>query len=511
MKSTGVQASSAFPIPGARFLVAAASLIAFPASPSAQSDPATLAERANRAMASRQFPEAAALYDELARSFPNEPSLQANLGMALHLARRDREAIPHLRQAASAMPSSFQAHLFLGAGLTRLEDFAEAVEPLRHAVRLNSKDPFAQALLADSLESTGGYAEARAVWMTLRELDRRNAFAHAGLVRCYEQLAALAFTDLKNRDPESPWVLRLLARARLAGEQYPSALYLFRQALARAPGERSLHEAVAQIYERTGRAEWARTERERLAALPETECSTVRTAACDFAAGRLESITEPTPHASAEDVFWAARAYAELAESSFADLAALPESPEKLELVSVILASQGEFSKAADAVRRALEVTPGDASQERQLAELLYLARQFDDARPLLERFAREDSRDPRWPAMLGSILADEQDFNKAVAHLEAAMALPNPPATARLDLGRSYLSAGKPQEAIEHLRGSLGMDTDGSVHYQLAQAYQQAGQTEAARDALAKYRTLAEASRQATAASASLEITPPN
>ena len=186
------------------------------------------------------------------------------------------------------------------------------------------------------------------------------------------------------------------------------------------------------------------------------------------------------------------------------------ESVDQLTLVADILASQQQFSKAADACARALAIRQGDGGLERQLAELLYLARRTAEARPLLERFLRSDDQDPRWPAMVGELLAEDQEYEKAIPLLENALALPGAPPAVRLDLGRSYLALGDSEQAAMHLSASLGMDTDGSVHYQLAQAYQRLGMREQAREAMAKYQELNARNRSDTEASASLEITPP-
>ncbi len=110
-------------------------------SDAAQLNPAAVAEQARDAMAERRFADAADAYAQLAARFPGEPGLQANLGMALHLSAQDDDAVGPLTRAASAMPSSFPAHFYLGASLTRLQRFSDAVEPLRHAVRLARRKP----------------------------------------------------------------------------------------------------------------------------------------------------------------------------------------------------------------------------------------------------------------------------------------------------------------------------------------------------------------------------------
>ena len=152
----------------------------------------------------------------------------------------------------------------------------------------------------------------------------------------------------------------------------------------------------------------------------------------------------------------------------------------------------------------------GSEELERQLAELLYLAKRIEDARPLLERFHASDSNDPRWAAMLGSVLAEEQEYEKAIPLLQSSLALPGTPASVRLDLGRSLLALDRPDEALPHLQSSVGLDADGSIHYQLAQALQRLGMRDEAREALTQYQVLDARIRQQTEAGASLDITPP-
>ena len=476
----------------------------------AQVDPNQLAESARQAMAEQRFGQAAEIYSELASKFPNEPTLLANLGMALHFSGQDTRAIRPLERAAQALPASFPAHFTLGASLSRLGRSAEAVAPLRKSTQINPQHPFAHALLGEALEATGEHAQAAAVWRVLVALDATNPYAYAGLVRCNEELAAIAIDQLRQRDPESSYMLRILGRTRLAAQQYPSALYLFRSALERQPGVRAVHEAVGLVYEGAGQSEWAKIEREKAASMPEPDCTSTQSAECNFAAGRFDLAPVVTKDSSSSDVFWAARSYASLAEQAFEKLTALPETIEKLNLVADVFASQGQYSNAADACRRALEMRGGSKELEQQLAELLYLARRIEEARPLLRRFYDSDAEDPRWAAMLGGLLAAEQEYEKAIPLLQSSLALPGAPASVRLDLGRSLLALDKPAEALPHLKSSVGLDTDGSVHYQLAQALQRLGMREEAREALAQYRALDARTRQQIEAGASLDITPP-
>ena len=461
-------------------------------------------------MSERRFADAVTTYGELAKSFPSEPTLQANLGMALHLSARDEEAVAPLRRAATAMKDSFPAHFFLGASLVRLDRFEDAVQPLRQATQLDPKHPFAKALLGDALEATSRFPEAADQWTALVALDLRNPYGHAGLVRCHEQLSAEAVEQLQQRDSESPHLLRLLGHSRMMASQFPSALYLFRQALQREPGVRPAHEAIAEIYDRTNHPDWAEAERSKAASLPAPDCKSSDSTECAFAEGRYDSLPPLSAGSSAEQIFWIARSHAALASQAFDSLRGLPETVDQLQLIADVLASQQRFSPAAGALQRALQIRAGDPNLDRRLAELLFLARRIDEARPLLERFQRTDPRDARWPAMLGRLLTDEQEYDQALPLLERARNLPNPPDSVPADLGRAYLALGKPADAVEHLQAASRRDADGSIHYQLAQAYQRLGMRDEAREALTQYRALESRSRQEAAASAALEITPP-
>ena len=477
---------------------------------SGQPDPNTLAESARQAMAERRYADATRIYAELAERYPGETALQVNLGMALHFSGRNEEAIRPLQAASLALPASFPAQFALGASLARLGRHEGAIGPLRKATQLNPDHVPARALLAESLEAAGQTASAAAVWRSLANLERGNPFAQAGLARCHQTLATAAIEQLRNRAPESGYMLRILGHSRLADRQYASALYLFRTALERQPGVREVHEAVASVYEGAGHPDWARAERQKAASLPEPNCAAADSAMCNFLAGRFDLAPTLTEDSSLRELYWAARSHARLAEDSFQRLASLPQSAEQLTLVADVLAAQGHYSGAADACLRAIENGGPRGSLERELAELLYLGGRTGEALPLLERFHQSEPDDPGWTGMLGSALAAEQKYERAVPLLETALRNPEAPVTARLELGRSLLALDQPERALPHLQASLGLDEDGSLHYQLAQAFRRLGMRQEAGEALEQYRLLDSRKRKETEAGAALRITAP-
>src|SRR5205823_13709069 len=70
---------------------------------------------------------------------------------------------------------------------------------------------------------------------------------------------------------------------------------------------------------------------------------------------------------------------------------------------------------------------------------------------------------------------------------------------------------SGRVMDAIPHLKAALPTDDDGSLHYQLAQAYQASGQHGLATKTLAEYETIQRSAAAAReAAKRETEITAP-
>src|SRR5882762_977295 len=120
-----------------------------PSSSFGQSDDLALkSQRARELMADGQFLEAVPLYRELNQAVPNNPGLLLNLGMALHMAGDERNAIPQLEAAVKLDPKLAPAWLFLGAARLQLGRTPAAVEALKMALDLRPDDRGALEMLA---------------------------------------------------------------------------------------------------------------------------------------------------------------------------------------------------------------------------------------------------------------------------------------------------------------------------------------------------------------------------
>ena len=267
-----------------------------------------------------------------------------------------------------------------------------------------------------------------------------------------------------------------------------------------------MHAALAAIYRETGHPDWAAVEDERERGLGRPDCA-VRRLECGFASGRHREVLADTDDASGpEALYWRARASSELARAALARLEQLPPSAELHELLAEAYRVQGQHRRSLSEWEEALLIRPGDRRLRTERVRSLWLNADYAPARTALEGLLRDDPDSAELNHLMGDTLLALDQADGALAHLEKATARRPDLLPARASLGRCYLRLGRAADAIPHLRASLAVDEDGSLRYQLARAYREAGMEGLAREALAAYQALAAARTRVEQG----EITPP-
>ena len=366
-------------------------------------------------------------------------------------------------------------------------------------------------MLAATSLSLGHAAEAAAQYKKLADLDPESSSAWYGLGRSYESLSVRAFDELQKTSPESGYWLALMAEARLREQQFSGAFYLYRHALKQMPTMRSLHAAVAEVYRQTGHPDWANLEEEQERELPQPDCHTP-TLECEFRLEQFSVLAASTQDANTpESYYWRSRAYNELALQAFTHLGHLPPSAEQHELKAYIYDGQKRYAEAAGEWREALKLSPGDPQIQKQLAISLKFSQDSGGALPVFQDLLR------RWPEsaelsyLVGDTLLDLQRAEEAIPLLKRAVDRDPKLLAAHKSLARADLAAGNAAEAIPHLKVALPTYEDGSLHYQLARAYQTNGQPQLAKQILADYQKIQGSAAAAREASRQdVEITPP-
>jgi len=452
---------------------------------------AAKSERARDAMSAGRFTEAVPLYQDLVRALPGVAGLRMNLGIALHMAGQYRESVRQLEQALRLDANLPEALLFLGAGQQRLGNAASAVPPLRRYVQQAGRDGRGRQLLGDALLELEKFDAAVEQFGSLSRLEPQNPRAWYGLGRAYEGLAAAAFAALERAAPESGYWFALVAATRVAQNQYRSGFYLYRKALEKNPRLRGIHVALARIYRETGHPDWAAEEERREGELGLPDCGSEK-AVCDFLARRFDQVLadvakEQTPQGS----YWRSQAYNQLALDAFSALGKLPRSFELHEVVAGMHRNQGRHLQAVEEWKRALELDPGNRMAETELAVALVLARDYDAARPRVEKLLAGSPDSAQLNYLAGEVWLNQQKPQDAVPFLLKTLKYDPGNRAARASLGRAYVALGESVKAIPHLKAALDGDRDGSLHYQLARAYRAAGQTALADQMLEKFQAM--------------------
>jgi tetratricopeptide (TPR) repeat protein len=158
------------------------------------------------------------------------------------------------------------------------------------------------------------------------------------------------------------------------------------------------------------------------------------------------------------------------------------------QLMAEIARDQGQHAESAKEWKAALELAPGNLRLLHDLAVSYFLAADYHAALAETEKVLKLEPRSPEMNFTAGDSWLRLEEPDKAVPYLRAALAADPKMRSADASLG---LSLGKFAEAVSHLERAQELDDDGSLHYQLARAYQAAGNAVKAQAAMAQYQEL--------------------
>jgi tetratricopeptide (TPR) repeat protein len=294
---------------------------------------------------------------------------------------------------------------------------------------------------------------------------------------------------------------------------------------------RGVHAMLAEIYKKDGHADWAAKEEEKERELPPLNCndagvtssvspgvlrgkqsSNSQKLECNFWAGRYgDVVTSSKDIKTAEAYFWRTRAYNELARQAFSGLAQLPPSAEAHEMMAQTHFNRRNFAASTKEWQEALKLSPGNPYYRQGLAISLSSSGDYDGARKLLEELIKQAPDSAELDYWLGFTLLSLGDVEAAIPFLEKGVAGDPTVLPAQRDLARAYLRVGQIEKAIPHLKAALPIDEQGSLYWQLAQAYRKSGQRELQREMLEKFQQIqTSATAEKKKFEEQIEITPP-
>ena len=221
-----------------------------------ETDQAVMMEAVN-SLRSGHAETAIAGFEQVTHDAPRFAEGYLNLGLALAQLSRNKEAATALERAATLKPGLRGAHLFLAISQYRLNQFDSAAASVRKETALNPGD--AQAWMWQGIIDL---AQSH-LTMAVEDLDRASSLDPKNVDILYHRgRAALAlsresYEQLYKEAPESWHVHQILAQADVESDHDVDAVEQYKQAIALAPVQGGLYEALGSSLWRTGKYEEA--------------------------------------------------------------------------------------------------------------------------------------------------------------------------------------------------------------------------------------------------------------
>jgi tetratricopeptide (TPR) repeat protein len=187
--------------------------------------------------------------------------------------------------------------------------------------------------------------------------------------------------------------------------------------------------------------------------------------------------------------YWAVRANQKLGVAALARAGEVePDSPRIHALLGDAYQRRKRFDEAREEYSKVLAVSPDSVAGLAGLAKADYADGRLEEARSTAQKALARSPADSEINLLMAEILVARRAYAEAEPYLERSLhARPDLLPQAHALLGQVCARTGRPKEAIKELTQGLASDEDGSVHYQLARLYQEAGDASAAAAAFEK------------------------
>ncbi|WP_263366536.1 tetratricopeptide repeat protein [Edaphobacter bradus] len=181
---------------------------------------------------------------------------------------------------------------------------------------------------------------------------------------------------------------------------------------------------------------------------------------------------------SMEALYWSIKSNERLAFQALERYEQLEPNSERTHLLlGDIFVQRERYGDARAEYQKALALSPGDPAALAGLASAALRDGNVDQAFEAAQKALERAPEDPEINLLMAEALVERHELPDAEPFLKKGLnAKPQMLPHVHALLGRVYAATSRPQEAISELKIGLESDDDGSVHYQLARLYRQAG-----------------------------------
>ena len=187
--------------------------------------------------------------------------------------------------------------------------------------------------------------------------------------------------------------------------------------------------------------------------------------------------------------YWAVRANQRLGVAALARAGEVdPDSPRIHALLGDLYQRRKMFDEAREEYSKMLAISPASVAGLSGLAAAYFAEARLEEAQATARKALDLDPADSDVNLLMGEILVARREYADAEPYLKQSL-------QARADLlprvhallGNVFARTGRSKDALKELTQGLASDEDGSVHYQLASLYREAGDSKAAAAAFEK------------------------
>ncbi len=209
------------------------------------------AAEGQKALAERRWVDAARAYEKLRELSPGTAEVHAQLGMIYFQQQAFAQAVPPLRQALKLKPGLPNVDILLAMCLSEVGQYKEALPGLQKGFGQSSDVPLRRATglqLQRTYTGLGQDDKAVEVALQLTRLykDDPEVLYHTG--RLFSNYAYLMTMRLAEVAPTSVWMHQAAGEANESLGSYDAALGEYRKVLALAPGRPGIHYRLGRVF-----------------------------------------------------------------------------------------------------------------------------------------------------------------------------------------------------------------------------------------------------------------------
>jgi tetratricopeptide (TPR) repeat protein len=230
----------------------------------------------------------------------------------------------------------------------------------------------------------------------------------------------------------------------------------------------------------------------------------IKLAETEFRLGEYQSALRAAKQLRAADpqsgwaVYWMSKTHDAIAEVCFVKVGILnPDSARVHQMLGEHYLKLSDYPKAKIEFQNAVRLSPGSPDLHLGLGTALSRAGDLDAAEGELKTALQLAPKSDFAHYELGHLYLRENRWQPAIEHLQQV----SPDATvllsARLDLAKAESEVGNRSDAVGDLLSVASLDRDGEVYFRLATLYRSLGQEQQAHDALATFKERRAASLQ--------------